>query len=97
MVTSLFLFQIIFYIFAVIGMEVFQGLVNDPPTLNVSDVSNATEDGLYCGNPALKDSAFYESDYCYLNFNDVIASTLVLSTVLFENNWHSILLEIRVF
>lgn len=70
-------------------MEIFQGKIrnygNDVSS-NTSDISK-----LFCGAPQLNGSVFYESKYCSLNFNDVLSSTLVLATVLFENNWHSIL------
>ncbi|XP_060568420.1 uncharacterized protein LOC132727023 [Ruditapes philippinarum] len=75
---------IIFYIFAIVGIEVFQGTIKPP----VQNVTNATLDDIYCGAEELKDSAFYESRYCNLNFNDFISAILVLSTILFENNWH---------
>ncbi|XP_045185027.2 uncharacterized protein LOC123543029 [Mercenaria mercenaria] len=75
---------IIFYIFAIIGIEVFQGKIND----HTHNVTNETLEEMYCGALELKGSAFYESRYCSLNFNDFISSVLVLSTILFENNWH---------
>ena len=82
-----FLFQIIFYIFAVIGIEVFQGKIKS----HAENETNVTTDEIYCGAEVLKGSGFYDARYCSLNFNDFISSILVLSTILFENNWHSIL------
>ncbi|KAH3844389.1 uncharacterized protein LOC127873579 [Dreissena polymorpha] len=76
---------IIFYVFAVIGMEIFKGKIRSFPVSIGNDTSEK-----YCGALALNNSEFYKSEYCYLNFNDVIGSALVLATVTFQNNWHQV-------
>ncbi|XP_052766149.1 uncharacterized protein LOC128207337 [Mya arenaria] len=75
---------IIFYIFAIIGLELFKGRIK---TFNSIPTNTTDPSLLYCGNEVLKDSAFHESNYCYLNFNDIGSATLVLCTILFDNNW----------
>uniref|UniRef100_A0A8C3YLG5 Ion transport domain-containing protein n=1 Tax=Catagonus wagneri TaxID=51154 RepID=A0A8C3YLG5_9CETA len=62
---------VVYYVFAIVGMEVFQGRVR------FFDPSSSSPDALACGNPALKDSAFARGRYCRNNFND-LASSLVL-------------------
>lgn len=75
-----------FYAFAIVGMEVFQGRIRFFGYGNITD-----PDQMYCGAPKLKGSVFYESHYCNINFNDAINAFMVLSTLLIENNWHNIL------
>ena len=75
-----------FYVFAIVGMEVFQGRIRFFGYGNLTDPKQ-----MYCGAPELKDSLFYESHYCNNNFNDFFSAMMVLSTLLIENNWHNIL------
>ena len=68
----LFLF---YYSYAIVGMEVFGGLIQ-----------NVTDD--FCGNPALNGSDFAREGYCSLTFNDVLYSFVVLWTLTLVNQWH---------
>ena len=74
--------------YAVIGMEIFGGLVHHHGYINV------TESHLYCGNPRLKGSEFYAKQYCSNNFNDVAHAFVLLFNLMVVNQWHNILLEI---
>lgn len=79
---------IIFYMFAVIGIEIFHGKITYYGN-NESVFENETSK-MYCGAPVLKDTSYYMSGYCLLNFNDIVNAFLVLATVTFQNNWHII-------
>uniref|UniRef100_A0A8C8YBM1 Ion transport domain-containing protein n=1 Tax=Panthera leo TaxID=9689 RepID=A0A8C8YBM1_PANLE len=63
---------VVYYVFAIIGMEAFHGKVR------FSDPNFTSPDALVCGNPALKDSAFARDRYCKNNFNDLASSFIVL-------------------
>ena len=76
-----------FYVFAIVGMEVFHERIRFFGYGNITD-----PDKMYCGAPELKDSPFYQSHYCNNNFNDFFSALMLLSTLLIENNWQSILL-----
>ena len=67
---------IIFYCFAIIGMELFHGRIMD--------------EGEYCGNIKLKDSEFYRHEYCPNNFNHMLSSFIVLFELMVVNQWHVI-------
>ncbi|XP_075419261.1 two pore channel protein 2-like [Tenrec ecaudatus] len=75
---------VVYYTFAIIGMEVFQGKVR------FFDSNVTTPDALVCGNPALKDAAFARHRYCKNNFNDLAASFVVLMELTVVNQWHII-------
>uniref|UniRef100_A0A671G203 Ion transport domain-containing protein n=1 Tax=Rhinolophus ferrumequinum TaxID=59479 RepID=A0A671G203_RHIFE len=63
---------VVYYVFAIIGMEAFHGKVR------FFDLNFTAPDALLCGNPALKDSAFARDRYCRNNFNDLASSFVVL-------------------
>ena len=81
-------FQVLYYTFAIIGMEIFQGLVHFHG-YNESDPSLK-----FCGNPALNNSMFYRAHYCNNNFNDLLNSFVVMFELTVVNQWHGILLKI---
>ncbi|TKC44209.1 hypothetical protein EI555_018808, partial [Monodon monoceros] len=78
---------VVYYMFAIVGMEVFHGKVH------FFDPSSTGPDALVCGNPALKDSAFARGRYCRNNFNDLAASLILLTELTVVNQWHDILSE----
>ncbi|NXA40777.1 TPC2 protein, partial [Eudromia elegans] len=80
-----FSFQVVYYVFAIIGMELFQGKIQFFPAN-----SNAPH-ALECGNPALKDSLFARGKYCKNNFNNFASSFIVLLELTVVNQWHDIL------
>ncbi|XP_034856925.1 two pore calcium channel protein 2-like isoform X4 [Mirounga leonina] len=73
---------VVYYVFAIIGMEAFHGKVR------FFDPNFTTPDALVCGNPALKDSAFARDRYCKNNFNDLASSLIVLMELTVVNQWH---------
>ncbi|XP_023374596.1 two pore calcium channel protein 1-like [Otolemur garnettii] len=73
---------VVYYAFAIVGMEVFHGKVQ------FFDPNFTTPDALVCGNPALKGSAFSQSRYCKNNFNDLASSFVVLMELTVVNQWH---------
>lgn len=74
----------VYYIFAMVGMELFKGKVqffedkNDPQKA-------------FCGNPLLKNSEFANLNYCKNNFNNVVSSFVLLVELTVVNQWHDIL------
>ncbi|NXT51099.1 TPC2 protein, partial [Pluvianellus socialis] len=78
--------QVVYCVFAVIGMELFHGKIQFFPAN-----SNAPY-ALECGNPALKDSLFARGKYCKNNFNNFASSFIVLMELTVVNQWHDILL-----
>ena len=77
----------VYYAFAIIGMEVFHGKIH------FLDPGSGSPDALVCGNPALKDSAFAQGRYCKNNFNDLASSLILLTELTVVNQWHNILSE----
>ncbi|XP_062427643.1 uncharacterized protein LOC134138260 [Rhea pennata] len=73
---------VVYYVFAIIGMELFQGKIQFFPAN-----SNAPY-ALECGNPALKDSLFARGKYCKNNFNNFASSFIVLLELTVVNQWH---------
>ncbi|XP_059044396.1 two pore calcium channel protein 1-like [Mustela lutreola] len=74
------LILVVYYVFAIIGMEAFHGKVR------FFDPNFTTPDALVCGNPALKDSAFARDRYCKNNFNDLASSFIVLMELTVVNH-----------
>lgn len=77
--------QVVYCVFAIIGMELFHGKIQFFPAN-----SNALH-ALECGNPALKDSLFARAKYCKNNFNNFASSFIVLMELTVVNQWHDIL------
>ncbi|KAM5227801.1 two pore channel protein 2-like [Ctenodactylus gundi] len=72
---------VVYYAFAVIGMEMFHGKIR------FFDPNFTAPDALVCGNPALKGSAFARDRYCRNNFNDLASSFVVLSELTVVNHF----------
>lgn len=66
-------------------MEIFQNKIKYYGYTNL----NATT--LYCGNPALNGSEFFNKQYCSNNFNHFMAAIILLFQLLVVNQWHDIL------
>uniref|UniRef100_A0A2K6EKW5 Ion transport domain-containing protein n=1 Tax=Propithecus coquereli TaxID=379532 RepID=A0A2K6EKW5_PROCO len=71
---------VVYYAFAIVGMEAFHGKVQ------FFDPNFTTPDALVCGNPALKGSAFSRGRYCKNNFNDLASSFVVLMELTVVNH-----------
>ncbi|XP_077460818.1 two pore segment channel 3 isoform X6 [Stigmatopora argus] len=75
------LILVVYYVFAVVGMELFKGQVrffSDPDAPGRAD----------CGNALLRGSAFAKLQYCKNNFNDVLSSFVLLLELTVVNQWH---------
>ena len=75
--------QMLYYSFAIIGMESFGGKIK---YVNGTDPELNT-----CGNPALAQSEFARMNYCKNNFNDILRSLVILVELTVVNQWHDIL------
>uniref|UniRef100_A0A8D0C9D8 Ion transport domain-containing protein n=1 Tax=Salvator merianae TaxID=96440 RepID=A0A8D0C9D8_SALMN len=73
---------VVYYMFSIIGMEIFQGKVQFFAGNSTSPHAS------YCGNPALKDTTFARAKYCKNNFNDIASSFIVLMELTVVNQWH---------
>ena len=78
MATYLAILLVFYYFFAIIGMELFGGLVS------------AHTETPNCGNPSLEDSDFVRDGYCQNNFNDLFSSLVTLFELMTVNQWHVI-------
>uniref|UniRef100_H2MDU1 Ion transport domain-containing protein n=1 Tax=Oryzias latipes TaxID=8090 RepID=H2MDU1_ORYLA len=75
------LIVVVYYIFAMLGMEIFKNKVKF-----YDDSSDP--DKQYCGNPLLKGTAFANLNYCKNNFNNVVSSFVLLVELTVVNQWH---------
>lgn len=73
---------VFYYIFAMIGMESFQGLVK------YTGYESGSE--LFCSNEKLEKTDFWRDHYCNNNFNDVVHAFIVLFELTVVNQWHVI-------
>ncbi|XP_072239621.1 two pore segment channel 3 [Leuresthes tenuis] len=72
---------VVYYIFAMVGMELFKD--------KVKFYEDATDPAkAYCGNPVLKGTAFAQLNYCKNNFNNVVSSFILLVELTVVNQWH---------
>uniref|UniRef100_A0A3B4WSP2 Two pore segment channel 3 n=1 Tax=Seriola lalandi dorsalis TaxID=1841481 RepID=A0A3B4WSP2_SERLL len=63
---------VVYYVFAMVGMELFKGKVK----FYEKDSGNPA--GAYCGNPLLQGTDFAKLNYCKNNFNNVVSSFILL-------------------
>ncbi|XP_045184033.2 two pore channel protein 2-like [Mercenaria mercenaria] len=73
---------IVFYCFAILGMELFAG--------KIQHLDSSLEWAANCNNTALNGSVFVANDYCNVNFNDILNSVVLIASLLIVNNWHVI-------
>uniref|UniRef100_A0A9J8BX24 Two pore segment channel 3 n=1 Tax=Cyprinus carpio carpio TaxID=630221 RepID=A0A9J8BX24_CYPCA len=83
------LIVVVYYIFAMVGMELFKGKVQ------FFEPNSTSPDQEYCGNPLLKGTTFAKLNYCKNNFNNVVSSFIVLLELTVVNQWHDILYKYR--
>ncbi|KAJ8366122.1 hypothetical protein SKAU_G00149530 [Synaphobranchus kaupii] len=76
------LILVVYYIFAMVGMELFKGKVR------FFENGSTDPERDYCGNPLLKGSDFARLNYCRNNFNDIISSFILLLELTVVNQWH---------
>ncbi|XP_072356176.1 two pore segment channel 3 isoform X1 [Scyliorhinus torazame] len=82
MLTYAGLVVVVYYIFAIIGMEAFKGRIRFYGA-NSSDPA-----AKYCGNLALKGSQFAALRYCKNNFNNIVSAFILLIELTVVNQWH---------
>ncbi|KAI3352688.1 hypothetical protein L3Q82_020154 [Scortum barcoo] len=63
---------VVYYIFAMVGMELFKGKVK------FYGEDSSDPEKAFCGNPMLKGTAFAQLNYCKNNFNNVVSSFVLL-------------------
>ncbi|XP_076585298.1 two pore segment channel 3 isoform X2 [Chaetodon auriga] len=73
---------VVYYIFAMVGMELFKGKVK------FYEEGSSDPGKAYCGNPLLKGTAFAQLNYCKNNFNNVVSSFILLVELTVVNQWH---------
>ncbi|XP_070778546.1 two pore segment channel 3 [Enoplosus armatus] len=73
---------VVYYIFAMVGMELFKGKVK------FYGEDSSDPEKAYCGNPLLKGTAFAQLNYCKNNFNNVVSSFILLVELTVVNQWH---------
>ncbi|TKS67926.1 Two pore calcium channel protein 1 [Collichthys lucidus] len=66
------LIVVVYYIFAMVGMELFKGRVK------FYGEDSSDPEKAYCGNLLLKGTAFAQLNYCKNNFNNVVSSFILL-------------------
>uniref|UniRef100_A0A3Q0SDG6 Two pore segment channel 3 n=1 Tax=Amphilophus citrinellus TaxID=61819 RepID=A0A3Q0SDG6_AMPCI len=66
------LILVVYYIFAMVGMELFKGKVT------FYGQSSTDPAKAYCGNPLLNGTDFAKLNYCKNNFNNVVSSFILL-------------------
>ncbi|XP_047676332.1 two pore segment channel 3 isoform X3 [Tachysurus fulvidraco] len=76
------LLQVVYYIFAMVGMELFKGRVDYFGGDSVDPSRH------FCGNVLLNGSAFARNNYCKNNFNNVVSSFILLLELTVVNQWH---------
>ncbi|XP_034283411.1 two pore calcium channel protein 1-like [Pantherophis guttatus] len=76
------LILVVYYVFSIIGMEIFHGKIQ-------FFAGNTTSpQAMYCGNPVLSGTTFARAKYCRNNFNDIVSSFVVLMELTIVNQWH---------
>uniref|UniRef100_A0A8C8JIX3 Ion transport domain-containing protein n=1 Tax=Oncorhynchus tshawytscha TaxID=74940 RepID=A0A8C8JIX3_ONCTS len=81
------LIVVVYYIFAMVGMELFKGKIR------FFEANSTDPDKAFCGNPLLKNSVFAKHNYCKNNFNNVVSSFILLLELTVVNQWHDILFK----
>ncbi|CAF3465212.1 unnamed protein product [Rotaria sp. Silwood1] len=69
-----------YYVFAMIGMEIFQNKI-----VHLDSNSTSAE---FCNDTRLNGSDFAKAQYCRNNFNDYLSSLILLFALTVVNQWH---------
>ncbi|XP_063774152.1 two pore calcium channel protein 1-like isoform X2 [Pseudophryne corroboree] len=72
----------IYYVFAIVGMEIFKNKIRFFPENSTHPYAQE------CGAEALRNSAFARGKYCRNNFNDMGSAFIVLVELTVVNQWH---------
>ncbi|XP_027052573.1 two pore calcium channel protein 1-like [Pocillopora damicornis] len=82
---------VLYYIYAIMGMELFGNLIKSESSYPTSGEESSDGENLtFCGNIKLKGSDFYGDRYCNNNFNNILRSFKVLFDLMVVNQWHII-------
>lgn len=73
---------VLYYMFAIVGMEIFHGLIT------YHGYQETNQNDMFCGNPKLNNTAFYRNHYCNNNFNDILKAFVLLFELTVVNQWH---------
>ncbi|XP_043913194.1 two pore calcium channel protein 1-like [Protopterus annectens] len=84
MLTFAGLLFVVYYVFAIFGMEVFKDRIHFYGPNSTDPAAK------YCGSTALNNSVFANLGYCKNNFNNIISSFIVLVELTVVNQWHVI-------
>ncbi|XP_021423934.2 two pore segment channel 3 [Oncorhynchus mykiss] len=76
------LIVVVYYIFAMVGMELFKGKIR------FFEANSTDPDKAFCGNALLKNSVFAKHNYCKNNFNNIVSSFILLLELTVVNQWH---------
>ncbi|XP_028830561.1 two pore segment channel 3 isoform X2 [Denticeps clupeoides] len=76
------LILVVYYIFAMVGMELFKEKVK----YLEADSTDPYKDS--CGTPLLRGTTFAKNNYCKNNFNNVVSSFILLLELTVVNQWH---------
>ncbi|KAG9338086.1 hypothetical protein JZ751_027164 [Albula glossodonta] len=85
------LILVVYYIFAMVGMELFKGRVK------FFESGSTDPQREFCGNPLLKGTDFAELNYCRNNFNDIISSFILLLELTVLNHKDDDVKKTRIF
>ena len=88
---NIYLLKVFYYIYALVGMEAFQGKIR----FSGYDVKSGSE--LYCGNALLNNTDFWKEQYCNNNFNDLVHAFIVMFELTVVNQWQDILLFYNIY
>jgi len=71
----------LYYLFAILGMELFSGVITSPNTTRFDPTAGPEVTGYGCGT-------YEQLEYWANNFDDFAASLVVLWNIMVVNNWH---------
>lgn len=92
--------QVIYYVFAIIGMEAFHGKISDVSynenttqqiSMILGNYSEKEHGWMVCHNSDLNNTDFADLRYCANNFNNIAAAFITLFEMMVVNQWHDIL------
>ncbi|XP_078141100.1 two pore channel protein 2 [Centroberyx gerrardi] len=79
---------VVYYVFAVFGIWLFEGAITPPPTHMMSMMSNSTTENI-TSNFSYACGTYEELGYWPNNFNDFAASIILLYNIMVVNNWQA--------
>ncbi|PIO23305.1 hypothetical protein AB205_0085670 [Aquarana catesbeiana] len=74
--------QVVYYVFAIIGIDLFRGVLPNPRNTSSPANENSTNETAQCGT-------FEQLEYWPNNFDDFAAALVTLWNVMVVNNWQN--------